>query len=506
MEVDVVDGTMLMRLGFLSSRLCAPQHLRFCPACVEDERDEFGECYWHRVHQTPGIEVCPVHAVWLESSLIQIPEGDGAYAAEDTVPIVPSRRLSPSDPGAQSFLGLARDTAWLLRHSPGGDPLDLHRRYISLLTNRGLAWDTGRIRAHSFLKLFRGSYPKEVLRHYGVQKDAGQKTDHLMRLVRKPTTIQHPLHHLLLIQFLGHTAETFWQIPGDPSLFGSGPWPCLNPLANHFHQRVIRACNIQWSERNGRPIATFRCVCGFTYQRTGPDWSEMAQFTTEKIIDYGPIWKKNLKKQWRAGNSTVGDIARQLGVTHQRLISEATKLGLVQRKRGSKGSRKIAFTTKLEQSRKAWMAALALCQQTQIPLRTSFPRLYRWLLRKDALWLKKHALPRQPFTPPPRLTVDWQQRDEQCLTALLKAASDIQSDPEAGRLTKSALIRRTGLSAYLPVYLPRLPRAQAAILRLLNGQKQDQPEDPEPTSPLEGFEQDVCPPSIDEPSETQRTA
>lgn len=41
------------------------RHLRYCPVCVKEDREKFGETYWHRVHQMPGIEVCPKHGCHL---------------------------------------------------------------------------------------------------------------------------------------------------------------------------------------------------------------------------------------------------------------------------------------------------------------------------------------------------------------------------------------------------------------------------------------------------------
>src|SRR5216683_720852 len=34
---------------------------RFCSICVNEDRHCWGECYWHRIHQAPGVEVCPAH-------------------------------------------------------------------------------------------------------------------------------------------------------------------------------------------------------------------------------------------------------------------------------------------------------------------------------------------------------------------------------------------------------------------------------------------------------------
>lgn len=56
------------RIGLSADRLRMPTFLRFCPSCVEQDRTDFDETYWHRVHQLPGVEVCPHHATFLEES------------------------------------------------------------------------------------------------------------------------------------------------------------------------------------------------------------------------------------------------------------------------------------------------------------------------------------------------------------------------------------------------------------------------------------------------------
>jgi hypothetical protein len=47
----------------------------------------------------------------------------------------------------------------------------------------------------------------------------------------------------LLIQFLGYTAEEFFQLPNSPpdefKPFGEKPWPCLNPVCKRFQQPGI---------------------------------------------------------------------------------------------------------------------------------------------------------------------------------------------------------------------------------------------------------------------------
>jgi hypothetical protein len=60
-----------MRSGITSSCIKLPQWLRFCPLCTEEDEKQFGDRYWHRLHQVPGVEACPIHAVFLEDSKVR---------------------------------------------------------------------------------------------------------------------------------------------------------------------------------------------------------------------------------------------------------------------------------------------------------------------------------------------------------------------------------------------------------------------------------------------------
>ena len=46
--------------------------LRYCPMCVNMDRDKYGETYWHRIHQMQSIDICPVHFCVLQNTDIAI--------------------------------------------------------------------------------------------------------------------------------------------------------------------------------------------------------------------------------------------------------------------------------------------------------------------------------------------------------------------------------------------------------------------------------------------------
>ncbi|MFR4988713.1 TniQ family protein [Anaerotruncus colihominis] len=48
------------------------RYLRYCPLCAEQDRDIYGETYWHRTHQIIGINACPIHSCCLINSSVVI--------------------------------------------------------------------------------------------------------------------------------------------------------------------------------------------------------------------------------------------------------------------------------------------------------------------------------------------------------------------------------------------------------------------------------------------------
>ena len=48
------------------------QSLRYCPMCVDEDRNKYGETYWHRIHQLDHIDICPVHGCVLLNTSVDI--------------------------------------------------------------------------------------------------------------------------------------------------------------------------------------------------------------------------------------------------------------------------------------------------------------------------------------------------------------------------------------------------------------------------------------------------
>src|SRR4030042_7010586 len=56
--------------GINTSRVKVPQFLRYCPECVSEDFERWGETYWRRTHQLPGVLVCTDHKGGLANSVV----------------------------------------------------------------------------------------------------------------------------------------------------------------------------------------------------------------------------------------------------------------------------------------------------------------------------------------------------------------------------------------------------------------------------------------------------
>jgi hypothetical protein len=444
--------------------------------CVADDEQLVEETYWHRLHQIPGVIVCPTHSIFLEDSKATVRHLSNPFqffSAEQSVRPSIVRRLVPSDDNHAVFLKIARDAEWLLsQRDLVSHPKILRNRYLLLLIEQGLATYSGCIRASELLESFRPRYSTALLKRLHCEfTGRDQKKDNwLLRLVRNPKNTQHPIRHLLLMDFLGVTAERFFKLPEEIKFFGDALWPCLNPASDHYRELRVTNLKISYRGENGRPVGTFSCKCGFAYARTSPDQKPDDRFRISKMKSFGAVWGNELKKLWKEPTLSVSEIARRLEVDPLTVRRYAVRLRLsFSRSRGEltelspqlqlkPPNTRAAFRTKRRENRMKW--SLAIKQNTKITmkrLRQKLPRVYAWLVKNDTLWLKSHKPSSQKRVKAPS-GVDWKRRDAVLAVKVRSAASILKN--ATGRpvhVTKTAIGRKLGIIPLLQQKIERMP-------------------------------------------------
>lgn len=451
-----------------------PEYLRYCPSCAVEERRQLGECYWHRLHQLPGVEVCPAHEVWLESTqefAWDVGDERPFITAERVVPQKMPRLVSERDPERDTLLWVARESAWLLTHScPSKGCESFPQRYRYLLAERGWGTFRKRLAWAPFWKAFLRIHPLPVLRRLDGHARSLSTGRGIRALLRFPRRAMPPIYHLLLIHFLGLSVEEFCALTTQPAWFGNGPWPCLNPVAPHKNERAVVHCETRIRRQDGRPIGTFSCGCGFAYSRVGPDWGPLAQFSYHCIVQYGLYWEWVLQTRWRDPRLTREGLAEQLGVSRVTLWEQAIRLGLnpstSSRREGKRWDRVSGVQLKdREQKRLQWQQLAQRRRRTLVQERRC-RRLYAWLFRWDGAWLRAN----QPTSRETGRTrdwaprVDWTTRDCQMAEAIVRAAGHLTMAQEPPQwISRHRLITRSGHARWIAPYLDRLPQTLQAI-------------------------------------------
>lgn len=250
--------------GLVVGRSSGPLSLKYCADCAKEMEQEYGEVYWRRDHQIPGMLVCPRHRLSLfafrpaEEGLASVRKtffyASPERCTEKRPPLIPAALV-----GEIPFLLRIAQASCELLEQRREVPADRHARteFSLQLRAKGLckgskALDrpraTERLRAHigRSLELLPGAIRKSLNSGYW-----------LTQSVRGSLRI-HPLFHLLMKDFLEHEEDFSRQ-------YGVGPWACRNHTVPHADAHPIKAVRVV--RTGNKLLGFFSCSCGYVYSK-----------------------------------------------------------------------------------------------------------------------------------------------------------------------------------------------------------------------------------------------
>lgn len=452
-------GSVHGRLGVLTSGT-GGENLRFCPQCAEDDRAKYdGETYWHRSHQLPGVEVCHTHEVFLEDTPVHARNRayrDAFVTAGQAIGGVPPRAVDHSNQDHRVHLRIARDAAWLLEQRGLVAEAAGHRdRYLGLLYEKGFSSYSGPVNTASLIEALKGYYSKDLLERLGCGLD--RKYNWVHRLVHNRARSQNPIQHLLMMQFLSVRVCDFFRLPMVRPPFGEGPWPCLNRASKHFGESVISEYELAHTQNLRRPKGIFRCSCGFTYYRVGPDESSEARYKADGLVTAGLAWEKALAEAYKKSNP-LNELAKNFCLTAEMVGHLLVRLGLIASSDksgevatilscGNRGKRTkgAQYLELLKARRELWLEAVKTNPDAgRHALRRKYSFLYEWFSKNDREWFQARLPPRKPATGPGVL-VNWPQRDTDTVKAIKGEVERIRSAPgKPVRVTGTGVAKNIG--------------------------------------------------------------
>lgn len=70
--VQEAEGYYYKHLPIPAPKNGQKRYLRYCPQCAKEDRERYGETYWHKSAQMAGIDICHKHGCYLCDSQIEI--------------------------------------------------------------------------------------------------------------------------------------------------------------------------------------------------------------------------------------------------------------------------------------------------------------------------------------------------------------------------------------------------------------------------------------------------
>lgn len=472
------DGSgIYTRIGMVPGSICSKQSLEYCPICAYEELEEYGEAYFHRVHQLQGVMVCPQHGCLLNKYIITKKQQSRLmYTRLDYKMINTVGIYEDNDIISSKLKKIAEAAKYLLDNDLRKfDKIYVNKIYKYILRRKGLINYSGSINQEELYKSFKRYYGDNLLDK--LESNIYHWTDYtwLSNIARKPREIIHPLRNILFILFLCDSIEEFFNIKIDDRYnlpFGEAKWPCLNKIADHYKQDIIECCDIKYDYKSKCPIGTFKCSCGFIYSRSGEDKTQEDRYRIGYIKDYGYAWKNKLRELLLKNGFKIRKIGRLMGCDSKTVLKYAKELDMVYKTKEKnidddvKDDKTVDLETKKEIAYKNDIINITIenPEFTRTQIRNIMSKQYIWLYRRDKDWLYNHlpACKNKKVIEPSR-KVDWIKRDNEILIEIKKAYSEILNGKNLRRITKSYLGRKIGKEPLLFRYIDRLPLTKEYI-------------------------------------------
>lgn len=445
-------------LGQTKSRVVGPVKFRFCVQCAREDIANYGETYWHRSFQLPGVVVCPKHRRSLrESSFHTKPQSSiGWYTGNSAITalIDDDTEKNALWNGNLSLLEVAIRSIDLLGGTTKSfSAMDAH--YLSLAQAVGVTRPSGIVDSDVLSREMRAMYGEDFLKATGLFDSEAKTLKWPKDMMRRHGASFQPLQHILLGYFL-ECCATSVRKGGQAVLTARQNFTCPNRYATHGAGHVIERMKVK-ETADGR-VGMGHCSCGlkfsFRHCRTGTLEPEII-----RINDFGKDWREKVREM-RRGKRSFAEIAMEMGLTVSCVKSMALR---------RYGYATQAIETKIVEWRREWERLLECVSPLGHEAASKMdPTLYRRLNRHDSVWLRESnrrcRLQRKHRRS--RTMADWENRDKAWEQALKSAADKLYASPaRSRRVSEAAIISEANVHQLDRHTLNRLPLCRATLVK-----------------------------------------
>ena len=194
---------IIIQIGLNNANRENNKFLKYCPMCLQEDIENFGESYWRREHQFIGVFFCSKHEIQLQNSEVNMSNINNEYVCADDIKVT---YIDSIDGTCKKYnLEYIKLVKELMKIDVDGIKLSkIKNFYRYKLYNMGLATEKGRIDKDNLCNKFKEFYSDNYLKLMGCDFQADE-SNWLRVFFNKYN--KSVLKHLLLLQFLNSSLE-----------------------------------------------------------------------------------------------------------------------------------------------------------------------------------------------------------------------------------------------------------------------------------------------------------
>jgi len=192
------------KLGIINNRKGnSTSFLWHCKECYKDDVNRYGESYWHRNHQFPGIDVCSYHKKPLSRSHESV---NGKNRQRIILPLSEEIEWKERDMDTSVFEKklIISNRAIELLNSPYrfNNPDYTKNVYISTLIDRNLAYENGMVKKKELKRRIIDHWGGELLSELGLLISEDDTNTWVDKIINKSKVIVNPLAHTIFSEVI----------------------------------------------------------------------------------------------------------------------------------------------------------------------------------------------------------------------------------------------------------------------------------------------------------------
>lgn len=439
--------------------------IKYCPKCMTEDYENFGESYIHLEHQLDFLGFCPIHLVNLiekcsvcKQPLSNIKKGvlTVKHCCNNT-----SYQQQKDREVINFKVNLLKELIFFKENASMIKPHILYMKIVGTIGKNGYIDNRGCFNKKGLLEDLTNKYQKECLDSINLDKDTFSRNSNLAYFLKQEDMSRFILVYILIIISLEGSVKSFLNNEEGYSIpipFGNGPWSCENLICPSFQiRKSITHCKRTFYR--GSCIGRFICtICGFEYTQKNSSVGIKSD-NGFKVRKWGFLWKSKVEELYNCGYS-VKEISKLTG-SHinsiKHVMNNIKSMPVEQNNRSTsslmptivdgdylKGSKVVAslITDELKESHRNKIRNLKMSHEnlTRTNLKIISSMEYKWIIKNDREWFNAILPPRK------QSTINYAIIDDSLRVKVSKAAEIVLASNPTTRIKQYTILNKLNIT------------------------------------------------------------